>query len=81
MVKYNLIEFSLGRGAKTMPVIKIEITKQTKEKKKEIIERVTETMSDITDIPEEAFTIYVNEYEAESIGVGGVPLSEKTKDI
>ncbi len=60
-----------------MPVIKVEITKQTKEKKKEMISKLTNTMSEVTGIPEQAFTIYINEYESESIGVGGLPLSEK----
>ena len=60
-----------------MPVIKVEISKQTKEKKKEMIEKITDVMSEITNIPKQAFTIYVNEYERDSVGVGGVPLSEK----
>ena len=60
-----------------MPVIKVEISKQPKEKKREIIEKVTEVMSEVTSIPKQAFTIYVNEYETDSIGVGGVPLSER----
>lgn len=60
-----------------MPVIKVEITKQTKEKKKEMIRKLTNTMSEVTGIPEQAFTVYINEYESESIGVGGLPLSEK----
>jgi len=60
-----------------MPVIKVEITKQTKEKKKEMISKLTNTMSEVTGIPGQAFTIYINEYESESIGVGGLPLSEK----
>ena len=60
-----------------MPVIKVEITKQTKEKKKEMIEKLTKTMNEVTGIPEQSFTIYINEYESESIGVGGLPLSER----
>ncbi len=60
-----------------MPVIKVDISKQTKEKKKEIIEKVTDVMSEVTNIPKQAFTIYVNEYETDGIGVGGVPLSER----
>ena len=60
-----------------MPVIKVEMTHQTKEKKKEIIEKLTKTMVEITNIPAQAFTVLINEYDAESIGVGGVPLSER----
>ncbi len=60
-----------------MPVITVEMTHQTKEKKKEIIEKLTKTMVEITDIPAQAFTVFINEYDRESIGVGGVPLSER----
>ncbi len=60
-----------------MPVIKVEMTHQTKEKKKEIIEKLTKTMVEITNIPAQAFTVLINEYDVESIGVGGVLLSER----
>jgi 4-oxalocrotonate tautomerase len=62
-----------------MPVIKVEISKTTKEKKTEMIEKLTKTMSEITNIPAQAFTVYINEYDADNIGVGGVPLSERHK--
>lgn len=62
-----------------MPVIKLEIRKLPKEKKSEIIQKLTETMSEITNIPKQSFTIYINEYDFDSIGVGGVPLSELHK--
>lgn len=50
-----------------MPVINIEMAHQTKEKKKEIIEKLAKTMSEITNIPAQAFKILINEYDAESI--------------
>ena len=59
-----------------MPVIKVEISKQTTEKKKEIIEKITQVMSEITNIPSQAFIVLINEYEKESIGVGGIQLSD-----
>lgn len=62
-----------------MPNIKIEISKQTKEKKKEIIERLAKTMSEITQIPQEAFVVWIDEYDADNIGPGGVQLSERNK--
>ena len=62
-----------------MPTIKVEISKITKEKKTEIIEKLTDTMSEITNIPKQAFTIYINEHDPDNIGVGGVPLSELRK--
>ncbi len=60
-----------------MPVIKLEITRQSREKKKEMIEKLTKTMVEITNIPAQAFTVLINEYDAESIGSGGVPLPER----
>ena len=62
-----------------MPVIKVEISKQTNERKKEMIEKLTNTMAEITNIPAQAFTVLINEYDKESIGVGGVQLSERNK--
>ena len=62
-----------------MPVISVELTHQTKEKKKEIIEKLTQTMVEVTNIPAQAFTVIVNEHDPENIGVGGVPLSERHK--
>jgi|GEM_PF-6959578 4-oxalocrotonate tautomerase len=50
-----------------MPVINVEMAHQTKEKKKEIIEKLTKTMSEITNIPAPAFKILINEYDTESI--------------
>ena len=62
-----------------MPVIQVELTHQSKEKKKEIIEKVTQTMVEVTNIPAQSFTVIINEHEPEDIGVGGVPLSERHK--
>lgn len=59
-----------------MPVVKVGISKLTKEKKKEVIERVSETLSDITNIPKQAFVVLIDEYDADNVGVGGVQLSE-----
>ncbi len=62
-----------------MPNIKIEITKQSEEKKRELVKELTRVASDVTGIREDAFVIFVNEYEAESIGVGGQLLSDKLR--
>ncbi|MGI5892003.1 MAG: 4-oxalocrotonate tautomerase DmpI [Bacillota bacterium] len=62
-----------------MPSINIAIGKLSADKKKEIIEKVSQLMSETTNIPLQAFTVFINEYERESIGVGGVPLSELQK--
>jgi 4-oxalocrotonate tautomerase family enzyme len=60
-----------------MPVVKLEMSSLTKEKKKEIIERVSETLSEITNVPKQAFIVLINEYDRDNIGVGGVQLSER----
>lgn len=60
-----------------MPVVKLEMSSLTKEKKKEIIERVSETLSEITNVPKQAFVVLINEYDRDNIGVGGVQLSER----
>ena len=60
-----------------MPVIHIDILHQTKEKKKEIVEKVTATMAEITKIPVQAFVVLISEYDADSCGTGGVCLSDR----
>ena len=60
-----------------MPVIKIEISHQSKEKKKEMIEKLTQTMIEITNIPAQSFTVFIDEYDKDNIGVGGVQISER----
>ncbi len=62
-----------------MPVITVQLAHQSKEKKKEIIERLTKTMVEVTNVPAQAFTVIIDEHDPENIGVGGVPLSERHK--
>ena len=60
-----------------MPTIKISMSTQTDEKRKAIIEALTNAASDATGIPTKSFTVYIDEYDRAAIGVDGVPLSEK----
>ncbi len=60
-----------------MPTIKFEISKLTKEQKQRLVKEVTKVASDITGKNEQAFTVFINEYEKENISVGGVLLSDK----
>ena len=60
-----------------MPVITVQLAHQSKEKKKEIIERLTKAMVEVTNVPAQAFTVIIDEHDPENIGVGGVPLSER----
>lgn len=60
-----------------MPVIKLEISAQSTQKKSELVNELTKTAAKITGIREEAFVVFINEYEKDNIGVGGTLLSEK----
>ena len=42
-----------------------------------MIEKLTKTMVEITNIPAQAFVVLINEYDEESLGTGGVPLTER----
>lgn len=59
-----------------MPVVKIEMGLTSKETKKELIEKITEVLTAITNIPKQAFTVIISEESADNFGVGGVQLSE-----
>lgn len=60
-----------------MPVITVKMGKAQPEKKKELIEKLTSTAVEITKMPASAFTVFIEEYEYDSIGVGGQTLAEK----
>ena len=60
-----------------MPVITIDLWQVSPETKTELIKRLTKTASEITKLPETAFFVYVREYPADAIGVGGIPLSQQ----
>lgn len=60
-----------------MPVITMQMGKTTVEKKKELIEKFTETASEITSIPETSFVVFIEEHDYESIGVGGQTIAER----
>lgn len=59
-----------------MPVITIELDETSEEKKKRLVERLTREAAEITGYPAEYFFVYVQEYPAENIGVGGRTLME-----
>ncbi len=65
-----------------MPVLNLSIgsIKMTREKKAELISDLTEVLHKHTGIRKEAFSIYINEFNPDSIGIGGVQLSEKLKE-
>ena len=63
-----------------MPIIKIDITPQKKETKEMMIKKVTDELSDITQIPKEFFRIIINEIEPENIGIAGDTLLKIRED-
>ena len=54
-----------------IPYISIESGKLTAEQKKQLIERLTATASEIMNIPEQFFTISIKEIPDENFGIGG----------
>ena len=53
-----------------MPYISIESGKLTAEQKKQLIERLTATASEITHITEQFFTVTIKELPDENFGTG-----------
>ena len=61
-----------------MPLIRVDILKgRPDEKKKELTERLTETLSDVLGTPPEATWVIVEEHDKENWATGGVRFSEK----
>ena len=61
-----------------MPLIRVDILKgRSDEKKKELTERLTETLSDVLGTPPEATWVIVEEHDKENWAIGGVRFSEK----
>lgn len=54
-----------------MPVIQYQGTKMSAEQKQELIEKLTQVASDITQTPEQFFSVMIQEYEEDSLGMGG----------
>lgn len=59
-----------------MPYITIESGPLTKEQKRELIEKITRSASEIMNTPEQFFIFTIKELPDENIGIGG-----KTIDI
>ena len=59
-----------------MPTITIALNQTSAEKKKQLVEKLSQTASEITGIAVEHFVVYVQEYPRENIGVGGKTLKE-----
>ena len=59
-----------------MPYISIESGRLTAEQKKELIEGLTATASEIMHIPEQFFMVTIKELPDENIGIGGKSINE-----
>ena len=59
-----------------MPYISIESGALTSEQKKELIERLTTTASEITNIPAQFFMVTIKELPDENFGIGGKSIDE-----
>jgi len=55
----------------------MKMKKTQSEKKKELIEKLTAAAVEVTNSPSSAFTVFIEEYDPDSIGVGGETLLEK----
>ncbi len=62
-----------------MPVITIDLSTTTREKKAALVKELTAKASEVTGIPEDKFVVLINEMERDNIGVGGKLLSEIMK--
>ncbi len=61
-----------------MPLVKIYLWKgRDKEKKKELIKKVTSAVVDVIDCSAEAVQVIINEVNKDNWGIGGVPASIK----
>lgn len=59
-----------------MPYISIESGRLTAEQKKELIERLTSTSSEITHIPTQFFTVTIKELPDENFGICGKSIDD-----
>lgn len=59
-----------------MPYISIESGALTSQQKKELIEKLTTTASEITHIPEQFFTVTIKELPDENFGIGSKSIDE-----
>jgi len=59
-----------------MPSITIQLYKISTERKKALIEKVSQAAAEVTEIPVDKFFMYIDEYETDGIGVGGETLTE-----
>ena len=62
-----------------MPVITIDGPALSFDKKERLSREVTQLVSDITNIPKDAFVIFIKENSYDNMAQGGILISEKLK--
>jgi 4-oxalocrotonate tautomerase len=65
----------------TMPVINYQGGQMTAEQKKELIERFTAVAQEVTHIPPQMFTIVIQEFDDENLGVGGKTVKQVKEEL
>jgi 4-oxalocrotonate tautomerase len=64
-----------------MPVINYQGTSLSSTQKQELIKKIAEVASEITNTPEQFFTIIIQEFDEESIGMGGKTVKQIKSEI
>lgn len=59
-----------------MPFIQFDGGQMSKEKKAELVAKLTEAAHEVLEIPSQAFSVLIRENSMDNIGQGGKPLSE-----
>ena len=62
-----------------MPVITLEGPFLPLEKKEQLIKEFTRIATEITNIPTDAFVVFIKENAYENMGQGGITIAEKLK--
>ncbi|MFW6309288.1 MAG: 4-oxalocrotonate tautomerase DmpI [bacterium] len=60
-----------------MPIINMKGPELSKSQKQKLIQKFTQAASEVTEIPEEAFVVLLEEMKQDNVGVGGEMLSER----
>lgn len=59
-----------------MPIISVTLGPSTKAQKKDLVEKLTATAVEVTNIPAGSFTVAIHELAYENLGVGGRTVEE-----
>lgn len=63
-----------------MPIIRVDIGKQfNAEQKRQLIEKLTQAAVEVTRIPQNAFSVIIQEHDDANYGVGGLTLDKVRK--